>query len=202
MFRRIAVICYLLASHCVLGANYFETFLKDYGPQIPLTNICQTDAGCKDIIISKIDLACATYITHTAHLLMTYELTHEVRGAANAIDRLLEQNANLLEPYQDISDYYNGVAAHIRSLDSSKHWHRALDSYVNTPLANAYEVRKWMLDESLSIIMKYPEETELQRTIKALQLINEERNPTRLAELINGGWKTDDRIVRILNGEQ
>ena len=73
-----------------------------------------------------------------------------------------------------------------------------------TPLneEDAYTVRKYLLDEGASLIADYDDATELQRTIQALKLINEERDRTRLAELINGGWKTDDRILKILSGEQ
>ena len=72
-----------------------------------------------------------------------------------------------------------------------------------TPLneEDAYTVRKYLLDEGASLIAGYDDAIELQRTIQALQAINEERDLTRLAELINGGWKTDDRILNILNVE-
>ena len=67
---------------------------------------------------------------------------------------------------------------------------------------DAYTVRKYLLDEGASLIACYDDAIELQRTIQALQLINEELDRTRLIELINGGWKTDDRILKILNGKQ
>ena len=74
----------------------------------------------------------------------------------------------------------------------------------STPLneEDAYTVRKYLLDEGASLIACYDDAIELQRTIQALQLINEELDRTRLIELINGGWKTDDRILKILNGKQ
>lgn len=198
--KLITLSSFLIMYDCLCMAN-FKDFLANRGESFYQPKLSLTDAINRKIIQQAIDISTATRITHTSSVLMDYERAHIVRNCSTAIYKILENNADFLKPYPDIFDYYNGIAAHIRSLDNSKHWQRALDSYVNIPLANAYEVRKWMLDESLSIVMKYPEEVELQRTIQALQLINEERDRTRLAELINGGWKADDRILSILNGE-
>ena len=201
MYSMLITLSSLLIVCDCLCMEEFENFLANRGESFYQPKLSLTDEGNREIIQRAIDIGIVTRITHTSSVLMDYDRAHMVRNCSTAIYKIIEHNVDFLAPYPDISDYYNGIAAHIRSLDNSKHWHRALDSYVKIPLANAYEVRKWMLDESLSIIMKYPEEAELQRTIQALQLINDERDRTRLAELINGGWKTDDRILSILNGE-
>ena len=108
-----------------------------------------------------------------------------------------------------IEDLQNDFSTHINwlkgfCLEKSPNISRDYLIANPTPLneEDAYTVRKYLLYEGASLIAGYDDAIELQRTIRALQEINEERDRTRLAELINGGWKKDDRILRILNGEQ
>jgi len=185
----------------VNGVDYFERFLVYEGEHIPSPRIVVADAENSDLIRRKIDITVAKHLTNCVISVMLDGYMYQVGTSACGVSMMLWHNEEYISQYPEIMEYYQPRIDHLIAHDKIPHWQRALGRYIYTPLENPYEVQKWMLDESLSIIMKYPEEVELQRTIQALQLINEERDRTRLAELINGGWKTDDRILKILNVE-
>ena len=133
----------------------------------------------------------------------TVAYTNYCRFNFDALYRIMKPDIHYCEDVQSdflrIIDWLKGFCLE-KSPDISRDYLIANPTPLNEE--DAYTVRKYLLDEGASLIAGYDDAIELQRTIQALQLINEERDRTRLAELINGGWKTDARILSILNGEQ
>ena len=130
----------------------------------------------------------------------------EVKEAFNFVNLVRRYRKPIIFLIDEIQGDYVAVEEWLKEFCSERSDDISISYLSENPIElteeDAYSVRKYLLDKSLSIARKYPEEVELQRTIQALQLINEERDRTRLAELIKGGWKTDDRILKILSGEQ
>ena len=174
--------------------------------KVPYPDVVRASFTMDDGFVQKV---ARVRLTSTAAMEMqlfyfdpTVEYANSCRFDFDALYRVMKPDIHYCEDVQNdflrIIDWLKRFCLE-RSPDISRDY--LIENHIPLSDEDAYTVRKYLLDEGASLIADYDDAVELQRTIRALQAINEERDRTKLTELINGGWKTDDRILSILNGE-
>lgn len=164
--------------------DYFEKLLISQPSYLPETMIGIADIRNRYSIEKKLGMTIASSIVHYTIGYLFKKPESTPKECAECLTRILSANEQYICEYSGIREYYEIGISCLETLHGK------------------YEVCKWMLDESTYIVNRYNPNFILSSIIHALEIINENYESTTFSELINGGWRNSDEIIRALKLEQ
>lgn len=178
--RKIIFICSLVCC-CfnVYVMNNFEMLLVSQPSYLPESTIGIADIGNRYSIEKKLGMTIAGSIVHYTVGYLFEKPENTPKRCAECITRILSANEPYISKYRRIIEYYESDIAYLEAPQSK------------------YDACKWMLDESSYIVKQYSPKSLLSPIINALEIITEKCQSTAFSELINGGWRKSNEIIRV-----